>query len=145
MAVFGRIVLIIVAYALACVAASFVFTVGMLNPRWDDLASAGLPPEAIWAIVAVGAPIIGAVAFMPTLAILAAAEGFAWRSVLFYAALGGALALALSYGLDLTGDSGDPVAYFNREREVIAAAGIAGGLVYWLIAGRSAGVWKVSA
>ena len=29
-----------------------------------------------------------------------------------------------------------------REREVFAAAGIAGGLVYWLFAGRNAGVWS---
>jgi hypothetical protein len=28
-----------------------------------------------------------------------------------------------------------------REREVLAAAGIAGGFVYWLFAGRKAGSW----
>jgi len=28
---------------------------------------------------------------------------------------------------------------------VLAAAGIAGGLVYWLFAGRSAGAWKADA
>ena len=28
------------------------------------------------------------------------------------------------------------------EREVLAASGIDGGLVYWLFAGRKAGVWK---
>jgi hypothetical protein len=29
-----------------------------------------------------------------------------------------------------------------REREVLAASGIAGGLVYWVFAGRKAGSWK---
>jgi hypothetical protein len=142
MAVIGRLLLMMFAYALACVAASFVFTMGALNPHWDDVAAAGLPQAAIWAIVAVGAPIIGFVAFLPGLLIVAVAEGFAWRSVLLYAAMGGALAMALSYGMDLNGDLGQPVTYFAREREVLAASGIAGGLAYWLLAGRKAGAWK---
>jgi hypothetical protein len=49
------------------------------------------------------------------------------------------LALILVYGLDFTAYVGS---VFVREREVVAAAGIAGGLVYWLFAGRGAGAWK---
>jgi hypothetical protein len=142
MAVIVRIVVMFVAYALACVAASLVFTIGTLTPHWDDVASSGLPPAAVGAIVAVGAPIIGVVAFLPAMLIVALAEGFAWRSVVVYAALGGVLALALSCGIDLSGDIGEPETYFAREREVLAASGIAGGLVYWLFAGRKAGAWK---
>jgi hypothetical protein len=141
MTVVGRIVVLFLAYLLACVAASAVFTIGMLTPHWDDLASSGLPPAAIWAIVAVGAPIIGVVAALPAALIVAIAEGFAWRSAIFYGALGGALALALSYGFDLPGDISRPETYFVHERQVLAAAGIAGGLVYWLFAGRNAGSW----
>jgi hypothetical protein len=77
-------------------------------------------------------------------AIVAVTEGLSWRSVLLYAGVGGALALALSYGFDMPGDIGDPATYFVRERQVLAAAGIAGGLVYWLFAGRRAGAWKQS-
>jgi hypothetical protein len=142
MTVVARIVVMFLAYVLACVAASTVFTLGMLTPRWDDLATSGLPPAAIWAIVAVGAPIIGVVTALPAALIVAIAEGFAWRSVIFYAALGGALALALSYGFDLPGDISQPGTYFVHERQVLAGSGIAGGLVYWLFAGRSAGSWK---
>jgi hypothetical protein len=142
MAVVLRILVMIFAYGLACVAASIVFTIGMLTPHWDDLASSGLPPVALAVMVVVGVPIIGVVAFLPAMSIIALAEGFAWRSVVIYAALGGALALALSYGIDLTGDIGQPETYFAREREVLAASGIAGGLVYWLFAGRKAGAWK---
>jgi hypothetical protein len=93
------------------------------------------------AIVAVGTPIIGAVAALPTALVVAIAEGFAWRSVILYAALGGALALALSYGLDMPGIA-QPDTYIANERQLLAASGIAGGLVYWLFAGRSAGSWK---
>jgi hypothetical protein len=141
MTVVARILVMFLAYVLACVAASTVFTIGMLTPHWDDLASSGLPTVAIWAIVAVGAPIIGVVAALPTALVIAIAEGFAWRSVILYAALGGALALALSYGFDLPGDISRPETYFVQERQVLAASGIAGGLVYWLFAGRRAGSW----
>ena len=139
MSVVARILVMFLAYVLACVAASAVFTIGTLTPHWDDLTSSGLPPAAIWAIVAVGTPIIGAVAALPTALVVAIAEGFAWRSVILYAALGGAL--ALSYGLDMPGIA-QPDTYIANERQLLAASGIAGGLVYWLFAGRSAGSWK---
>jgi hypothetical protein len=141
MAAAGRIVMMMFAYGLASIAASAVFTLGTLNPHWDDVTAAGFPPLAEWAIIAVGAAIIGSMAFLPALAIVAIGETFALRSVLFYATLGGALALALSYGFDLTGDFSEPDAFFSHEREVFAASGIAGGLVYWLFAGRRAGAW----
>ena len=141
MSVVARILVMFLAYVLACVAASAVFTVGSLTPHWDDLMSSGRPPAAIWAIVAVGTPIIGAVAALPTALVVAIAEGFAWRSVILYAALGGALALALSYGLDMPGIA-QPDTYIANERQLLAASGIAGGFVYWLFAGRSAGSWK---
>jgi hypothetical protein len=141
MSVVARILVMVLAYVLACIAASAVFTIGALSPHWDALMSSGLPPEAIWAIVAVGTPIIGAVAALPTALVVTIAEGFAWRSVLFYAALGGVLALVLSYGLDLPAIATPDVTIAN-ERQLLAASGIAGGLVYWLFAGRSAGSWK---
>ena len=141
MSVVGRILVMFLAYVLACIAASAVFTIGALASHWQDLMSSGLPPEAIWAIVAVGTPIIGTIAALPTALVLAIAEGFAWRSVLLYAALGGALALALSYGLDLPAIATIDTPIGN-ERQLLAASGIAGGLVYWLFAGRSAGFRK---
>ena len=59
-----------------------------------------------------------------------------------YAALGGVLALAVGYGVDFAGDPPAPGSSLAREREMLAAAGIAGGLVYWLFAGRNAGSWR---
>jgi hypothetical protein len=144
MTVVARLLVMFLAYVLACVAASTVFALGMLTPYWGDLASSGLPPAALWAVVAIGAPIIGVVAALPAALVVAIAEGFAWRSVLFYAALGGAVALALSYSIDLSwdGEVSQPASFYTHERQVLAAAGIAGGLVYWLFAGRRAGAWK---
>jgi hypothetical protein len=143
MAVLVRIVMMFVGYVLACIAASLVVTIGTLTPQWDDLTALGLQTVAVWAIVMIGAAMIGAVAMMPALLVIAIAEGFAWRSSLFYGALGGVLGLSLSYGLDFAGYGGDPDGplVLVREREVLAAAGIAGGFVYWLVAGRKAGSW----
>jgi hypothetical protein len=142
MAVLIRILVVILAYFLACIAASIILTIGTLTPEWDDLTSAGLQSVAVWAVVFVGAAAISAIAMLPALLIIALAEGFAWRSILIYGALGGALALSLSYGLDFAGYPGDPDSYLAREHEVLAAAGIAGGFVYWLFAGRKAGIWR---
>jgi hypothetical protein len=142
MGILVRILVVILASILACVAASFVLTIGTLTPDWDDLGSLGLQSAAVWSVVAVGAAVIGVIAVLPTLLVVALAEGFAWRSILLYAALGGVLALALCYGIDFAGYVGEPDSYLAREREVLAAAGIAGGFVYWLFAGRKAGSWK---
>jgi hypothetical protein len=142
MAIIVRIMVVIIAYILACVAASLVLAIGMLTPDWDDLSSLGLQTAVMWSVVGVGAVFIAVVAMLPTLLVVALAEGFAWRSILVYGVLGGALALALRYGLDFTGYVGEPESYLARQREVIAAAGIAGGLVYWLFAGRKAGSSK---
>src|SRR5580704_16995806 len=131
MAVLVRIAMIVLAYILACIAASLILTIGTLTPEWDDLTSLGMGSLAVWAVVMVGAAVIGGIAMMPTLLVIALTEGFAWRSSLIYAALGGALALLLSYGLDIAGYVGDPNSTLAREREVLAAAGIAGGFVYW--------------
>ena len=142
MGVLVRILVVIFAYVLACIAASIILTIGTLSPEWDDLTAAGLQTAAVWVVVVVGAGAIAAIAMVPSLLVIALAEGFAWRSILIYGALGAVLALALSSGLDFAGYVGDPDSVLAREREVLAAAGIAGGFVYWLFAGRKAGFWK---
>lgn len=144
MAILVRLFVVLLAYMLACVAASIVLTIGTLTTHWDQIAIApqGLPSAALWTVVALGAAIIGVVAILPSFLVIALAEGFAWRSIVFYGALGGVLALALTYGIDFAGYAGRADGIFPRGREVLAASGIAGGLVYWLFAGRKAGLWK---
>lgn len=142
MAVLVRIAMVLFGYILGCVAAAIILTIGTLTPEWDDLTAIGMSTLVVWSTVGVGAVIIASIAFMPSLLVIALAEGFAWRSSILYAALGGVLSLSLSYGLDLAGYIGEPGGPLVHEREVFAAAGIAGGFVYWLVAGRKAGSWK---
>lgn len=150
MSVLARIMLILLAYLFACFAASGVLTLGTLSQDWSDFNRLGaddpqLQSIAVWTVVVLGGFVIAAVAFLPTLIAVVLVEGLALRSMVIYGVLGALLALALAYGLDFAGyvvvrDSAD-----GRQHEVLAAAGIAGGLVYWLIAGRRAGAWTQKA
>jgi hypothetical protein len=148
MTVLFRIMMMFIGYVWACIAASLVLALGTLTPQWNAFfASFGLQsPQAqsaaIWMVVGLGALAIFAIGLLPTLLIIVITEGFALRSVVIYGVIGGALALTMAYGLNF----GDIIAAADsgasREREVFAASGIAGGLVYWLFAGRRAGSWK---
>jgi len=145
-----RLVMMLVGYIWACVAASAVITLGTLAPNWNDLEEVSrslgqtgdVPTIALWSMIGIGAAIIFAIGFFPTLLAIILAEGFKLRSIVVYGVIGAALALAAVYGLDFGGYVTAPNADMMHEREVFAAAGIAGGLVYWLFAGRRAGVWN---
>lgn len=142
MAIIVRLLAVSLAYVLACIAASVVLTVGTLTPQWNEIAPQGMPSVALWAVIGVGSAVIGVMAVLPSFLIIALAEGFAWRSIVLYGAIGGVLALALTYGIDFAHDLGGPNNAVMHQQEVLAASGIAGGLVYWLFAGRKAGAWK---
>jgi hypothetical protein len=145
-----RVIMMLVGYIWACIAASAVLTFGTLAPNWDDLDALGrslgntsgdVPTVALWSVIGIGAVIIFAIGFFPTLLAVVLTEGFKLRSIIVHALIGCALALAAVYGLDFGGYVTAPNAGMVHEREVFAAAGIAGGLVYWLFAGRRAGSW----
>jgi hypothetical protein len=143
-----RITMMFVGYVLACIAAALVLALGTLTPQWDEffralgMQSPQMESAAMWLVTALAALIIFAVGFLPTLLIIIIAESFALRSIVVYGVIGAALALAMGYGLDFAGYVAAPGSELAREREVFAASGIAGGLVYWLFAGRKAGSWK---
>jgi hypothetical protein len=142
MAIVARLFWVIVGYVFACIAASIVLYLSTLMPEWDQFVPQDMPTAAVWAVVGIVAAIIGGTALMPALLLIALTEGFAWRSVVLYGVLGGVLALALTYGIDFAGYMRGPDSVLGHQREVLAASGIAGGLVYWLFAGRKAGSWK---
>ena len=81
---------------------------------------------------------------MPAVILIVIAETFDIRSI-FYYAIGGAVMALLAYymadispALENTTDI-SPVGY---GLQLVAASGIIGGFVYWLLAGRKAGRWK---
>jgi hypothetical protein len=66
------------------------------------------------------------------------AEAFAIRSWIYHAANGGVSAWI---GWSIMQDSQEKYRFLTEPR-IMVAAGLAGGLVYWLIAGWTAGFWK---
>jgi lipid-A-disaccharide synthase-like uncharacterized protein len=149
MSVIARIVMAFLGYGFGCVAAALVLTLGSMAPHWNDVVTplgtdaAAFQSIALWSVTGIAAVIIFSVGFLPAFLVIALAEGLALRSAVIYGVIGALLALAMAYGLDFAGyiatpDGGE----LAHNREVFAAAGIAGGLVYWLIAGRRAGAWK---
>jgi hypothetical protein len=142
MPLIARLFVVLIAYLLACVAASIVLTIGTLTPHWDQLMPQEMPAAALWVVIGAATVFIGAVALLPSFLIIALAEGFAWRSAIFYGVLGGIVALALTYGNEFARFLDTPGGVLAHQREVFAASGIAGGLVYWAFAGRKAGAWK---
>jgi hypothetical protein len=148
MTVLFRVTMMFVGYIWACITASLVLALGTLTPQWNSffaafgLESPQAQSAAMWTVVGLGAFIIFFIGLLPTLLVIVITEGFGLRSIVVYGVIGGALALVMVYGLDFGGYIAAPGSDLAREREVFAAAGIAGGLVYWLFAGRRAGVWK---
>lgn len=82
---------------------------------------------------------IGFLAFMPAVIAGLITEAFAWRSVFVHVAAGGVI------GLYLLNESGVYVGETPPQQDLVItlAAGFVAGLVYWLIAGRNAGSWRM--
>ena len=148
MIVLARIMMMFLGYVMACIAAALVLTLGSLGPDWSEVTAQfgaqppGVESAALWSVTAMAAIVIFVVGFLPVLLAIALAEGLALRSAVIYGVIGAALALAMAYGLDFAGYITGPDDHLGHNTEVFAAAGIAGGLVYWLFAGRNAGAWK---
>src|SRR5215831_717188 len=75
---------------------------------------------------------------MPAAVGVLIAEGFAIRSWIYHAANGG---VSGWIGWSIMQDVQDQYRFLT-EPKVMVAAGLAGGLVYWLVAGWTAGFWK---
>ena len=143
MALIGRILVILFACFAASLAAGLVVTIAVLLPEWSDLALGPLDQGTFGIVVAFGAIFVSGFALVPALIVILLGESFAVRSVLFYAASGAAVAalLYLSFrNFDTLAFNIDGFA--RRELEIMAAAGINAGFVYWAIAGRNAGKWR---
>lgn len=85
----------------------------------------------------VGASIAGAAAFAPALFLIAIAEIARLRGVVLHIAAGGLLALLL-WTLGGAQDGLRPGS------AVALAAGFIAGGIYWLVAGRTSGCWRVT-
>jgi hypothetical protein len=124
-------ILVPVGFILAVVAAGFTVALSIfgLNPSAD--ASGWILLFAAWT-----SAYAGAFALLPWLIAVVFAEGFGLRSIWFWFAIGGAVG-AVAYLF--TGFYGEE-AQADASLAVHLAAGFVAGFVYWLVAGRNAGL-----
>jgi H+/Cl- antiporter ClcA len=87
---------------------------------------------------------VGATAFVPALLLIVLAEAVRMRRLLYYAVAGAVVGLTSYFGSDvsLRLEKTTDVAPVIHPLQLAAAAGIVGGLVYWLLAGRNAARWR---
>ncbi len=116
-------------YVAAVLAAALTITVGAVGgPRPDY-------PGLFVIAAVVNTLYVGAAAFVPSAVAIVLSEVFAWRSVFFFLAVGGAMGLAVH---EIAFYVGRAEVYETRQI-LFPAGGFVGGFVYWLIAGMRAG------
>jgi hypothetical protein len=137
MRLFGRMLWVLFAFLIASTAAALVVTMGSLEADAADPGAGIVLDEALGLVVGVSGVLIAAVTLIPAALLIAIAEGLRLRSFVFYALAGAAMACYGGLGRGFTAKIG-----FDHASEVLAASGIAAGLIYWLLAGRRAGAWR---
>ncbi|TAK46850.1 MAG: hypothetical protein EPO23_14450 [Xanthobacteraceae bacterium] len=143
MALIGRMFVVLAGFIAASFAASLVVVLAALYPQWSDLQLGPMEGDWIGVAATIGFVFVSGFALMPALAVIALAETFSIRALTFYAAAGALTGVAVIAGLG----GFDPAAlaidsFSRRELEIMIGAGIIGGAVYWLIAGRRSGAWR---
>jgi hypothetical protein len=143
MPVIARAFAIFVGFVGACIAADLVVVIAALYPDLSDIHLGPLDRMEFGVIAAFAFVFVSAFAFMPALAAVVIAEMWAFRSLLYYA-VAGAITGFFGYGglIHFEFDRIGADSFFRREMEIMIGAGIVGGVVYWLIAGRNAGWWQ---
>ncbi len=141
-----RIIVILFALWLATMAAGIVWSIGLLGAQWPALSGDVGDRVVFWGAAFVASGITASLLFLPVLIAVVLAEAYSVRSLL--ANVGGAVLLVLlayqgtGFGRSYEESIDRAPPLIPHDLEVAAAAGIAFGLVYWLIAGRKAGRWR---
>jgi len=156
MLVLGRIVLDLIGYVAAVLAASLTAHI-LLLPQIGLFASQDreFATAVMLFTVPLTAAVLAAAAFLPACVAILVAEGAALTGWLYHAACGGIIGLVGVFGYR-NGLLVDFLAVVASRRllpegaplessglmGIAVAAGIVGGFAYWLIAGRSSGSWR---
>ncbi|KJC61411.1 hypothetical protein UP10_07645 [Bradyrhizobium sp. LTSPM299] len=143
MALIGRLFVIALAFLLACFVAGIIVVGAVLYPEISNFGDAPIDQSAIDIVLGFGFIFISGFALLPALIVVLITEAFYIRSVLAYA-VGGAIVGAACY-LGLIPFDPNTMHFdgiVRRHLEIMTGAGIVAGLVYWLVAGRTAGAWR---
>jgi hypothetical protein len=144
MALIGRLFVILFGFLAACLVAGMVVVGAVLFPELSDLGTEPIDSGALDVMLGFGFIFISGFALLPAMLVVAITEAFYIRSALTYAAGGGLVGLACYLGLvPFDPETLHFEGIVRRHLEIMTGAGIVAGLVYWMIAGRNAGAWRV--
>jgi hypothetical protein len=143
MALIGRLIVISFGFLAACLVAGMIVVFAVLFPEMSDLDTGSIDQNAINIVLGFGFIFISGFALLPAMLVVLITEAFYIRGVLTYALGGAVVGLACYLGLVPF----DPATMhfegiIRRHLEIMTGAGIVGGLIYWMIAGRNAGAWR---
>lgn len=142
MSVLVRFFVVLFAYWIATIAAGAVLVLGAVSPGLSTPPAGSEEWPVIWFLVFATSIFLGAVAFLPSIIAILLTEAFGWRWLVLYAVAGAAIGLFCASSMGFIEWRPDVELPRMENTELIAAAGIAAGFVYWLIAGRRAGAWR---
>ncbi len=142
MSLIVRLFMIGFGFLAACFVAGMVVLFSLLFPEME-LQTLDIDSGMVNAIIGFGFILVSGFALVPALFVVLITETFYVRSILTYAILGGLAGLCgyLAFiPFDTVTMTFDGIV--RRHLEIMAGAGILGGVVYWMIAGRNAGFWR---
>ena len=143
MALIGRLFAILFAFLAACLVAGMIVVGAVLFPEFSDLGAGPVDQGALNIVLGLGFIFISGFALLPAMIVVAITEAFYIRGALTYAVGGGLVGLACYLGLvRFDPDTLRFEGIVRRHLEIMTGAGIVAGMVYWMIAGRNAGVWR---
>jgi len=143
MALIGRLFVIFFAFLAACLVAGIIIVGAVLFPELSDIGAEPVDQSAFDIVLGFGFIFISGFALLPAMIIALITEAFNIRSALAYAVGGGLVGLACYLGLvPFDTDTLRFEGIVQRHLEIMTGAGIVAGIVYWMIAGRSAGAWR---
>ncbi|HEX7791134.1 MAG TPA: hypothetical protein VF467_11490 [Afipia sp.] len=143
MAVIGRLFAIFFGFLAACFVAGAVVLYALFFPEMNDVSSLTVDQGAINLVLGFGFLLISGFALLPALILVLITEAFSIRHILSYAVAGGVAGLCCYLGFipfDTVNMAFNGIV--RRHLEVMVGAGILGGVIYWMIAGRNAGAWR---
>lgn len=135
----GQAIRVVLALVVAFLAAALFLAFGFLRTIEPGVDPVAFGMTIGWSLV--GASIIGGFAFIPSLVAIAISETFALRGMIYHILAGG----LVGAGTWMLAEAGSPGGSQGLPAGtlVVLAAGFVAGFVYWLLAGRQAGCWRV--
>ncbi|MFZ1965817.1 MAG: hypothetical protein WCB33_09820 [Bradyrhizobium sp.] len=144
MSLIGRLFVILFGFLAACFVAGMVVVGAIMFPEFSDLGAGPVDPGVLNVILGFGFVFVSGFALVPAMVVVAITEAFYIRGALTYAVGGGLVGLACYLGLvPFDAEQLRFEGIVRRHLEIMTGAGIVAGVVYWMIAGRNAGVWRI--